>query len=669
MPLLSDFVRRALLAGLTVLAMAAHAAPAASPKPPIEAFFENPVFSGAKISPSGKYLAAIVAVAGRRDALAVVDLTTFNAAEVARIGDTDIGKFQWVSDDRLLFSTVDKSTGVRDIRFGPGLFAVDRDGKRFRQLAKRTNPMIVNGDDTGRKLLPWHTFMLDQEGRQDSEYVYVADANIASPGILLSTDLLRLNTLTGRTETVEHVDNSQSWLLDSKGEPRVATALDKGRLTIHYRDPATQSWRALASFAAYIGDKGSFRPLAFTPDGNLYVVSNARQDKNALYRYDLATNTLADKPLVSLEEFDFHGHLIMNDSKLLGVRMLSDADTTIWFDPAMKRMQEDVDARLPGMVNLISLPVRPETPWVLVVSYSDKQPRTYRVFNTETKRMSIVGSIAPRIRPADMGSTEFVNYAARDGLNIPAWLTLPPGGSGKNLPMVVLVHGGPYVRGATWNWDAEAQFLASRGYAVLRPEFRGSTGFGRAHFRAGLKQWGLKMQDDVADGAKWAIAQGVADPKRICIAGASYGGYATLMGLINDPGLYKCGIDWAGVTDINLMYGGSWFYSSDLPEGWKQYGMPQLIGDQVKDAEQLKATSPLLQAARIKQPLLLAYGGADKRVTLNHGLKFRDAVKAGNPDVEWIEYPEEGHGWHLPANRIDFWTRVEKFLDRNIGKP
>jgi dipeptidyl aminopeptidase/acylaminoacyl peptidase len=241
------------------------------------------------------------------------------------------------------------------------------------------------------------------------------------------------------------------------------------------------------------------------------------------------------------------------------------------------------------------------------------------------------------------------------------------GRGGKNLPLVVLVHGGPYVRGVSWDWNPEVQFLASRGYAVLEPEYRGSTGYGYALFRAGWKQWGLKMQDDIADGARWAIAEGYADAKRICIAGGSYGGYATLMGLINDGDLYKCGIDWAGVTDINLMYDGNWTAASDLSEEWKEYGMPVLVGDQVNDAAQLKATSPLENAARIRQPLLLVYGGSDLRVPLYHGKKFYNAVKQTNPDVEWVVYDEEGHGWGLPKNRMDFWSRVEKFLDKNIG--
>ena len=260
-----------------------------------------------------------------------------------------------------------------------------------------------------------------------------------------------------------------------------------------------------------------------------------------------------------------------------------------------------------------------------------------------------------------------MRYKARDGPEIPALLTLPPGGAKKNLPMVVMVHGGPYVRGNSWGWNAETQFLASRGYAVLEPEFRGSAGFGAKHFKAGFKQWGLAMQDDLADGVHWAVGKGIADGARVCIAGASYGGYATLMGLIKDPDLYKCGINWVGVTDIKLLYDGGWAFSNDTSDEYKAYGMPEKTGDPVKDAAQSKATSPIQQAARITQPLMLAYGGVDRRVPINHGTAFRDAVMRTNKNVEWVEYPEEGHGWSLEKNNIDFWSRVERFLDRHIG--
>ena len=653
---------RQLLAAL-LLAVGAHvhAAP-----PPIAAFFDNSPFNGAMLSPNGRYLAAFIGANDKRDGLAVVDLNDLSAKMVAQFSDTDIGRAQWVNNERLLFSTVDKSAGRRDVRYAPGLFAVDRDGKHFRQLALRRDPFLRSGDDT-RELLPWHTFMLQQAGAQASDFMYVADLSIVGAGIVQSEDLLRLNTRTGVATPVEHPGVSKGWLLDQHGEPRIMKTLDKNIEQVLYLDPATKQWRTLASFDAYTGEGNGFEPLAFGPDGALYVVSNHGRDTRALFRYDLANNQLPAQYLVDLDGFDFHGNLIISQDKLLGVRVHSDAEGTYWFDAGMKALQEKVDAKLPGTVNLITPPTRPETPWVLVESYSDKQPRRYLVYNAENGRMSEVGRSAPQIQAAEMGPRELYYYKARDGLKIPVWLTLPPGGQHKNLPMVVLVHGGPWIRGGSWNWDADAEFLASRGYAVLEPEFRGSTGYGTRHFLAGWKEWGLKMQDDIADGARWAIQQGYADGNRICIAGASYGGYATLMGLAKDPDLYKCGINWVGVTDINLMYDSGWFYSSDLSDGWKQYGMPQLIGDRVKDAEQLKATSPLLQASRIKQPLLLAYGGADVRVPINHGLKFYDAVKRSNPNVEWVEYNEEGHGWALPQNRIDFWNRVERFLDKNIG--
>ena len=255
-------------------------------------------------------------------------------------------------------------------------------------------------------------------------------------------------------------------------------------------------------------------------------------------------------------------------------------------------------------------------------------------------------------------------FAARDKRSIPVLVTQPAVKSLGPKPAVVLVHGGPFLRGTHWEWESQAQFLASRGYVVIEPEFRGSTGYGSAHFRAGWKQWGLKMQDDVADAAQWAVGQGWVDPKRICIAGASFGGYAVLMGLIKTPELYQCGVEWVGVSDIDLMYDIGW---SDSSDEWKQYGMPLLVGDQIKDAQQLKETSPLAQAQRLNRPLLMAHGAADRRVPIKHGMAFRDAVSTTNRNVEWIVYANEGHGWRELENKVDFWSRVEKFLDKNIG--
>ena len=636
---------------------------AAAPAPAIADFFDNPEISGAKLSPSGNYLAVRMGGKGQRDRLAVMTLGSGEFKAISSFTDADIGRFEWVNDERLALTSTDRSVGQGNMHYASGLYAINRDGSHFIQLVSRDGSL---GTRTDRLLLPWNTYLLGQKTKQDSDNIYVVHS-VDSAGTLDYRELQLLNTMTGRMTPFELPGATSGWLLDHNGEPRLTAVTKDDKKTILYRDPAlNQRWRPLVTFNTYTGGKGAFTPLTFGPDGTLYVVANAGKDKRAVYNFDLQNGKMADKPLVQLEGYDFHGELIMGKDKLLGIRHLTDSLGTHWLDQDMQALQDHLDQILPNTVNLLTPPARPGSPWLLVEAYSDIFPLRTMLYNSATKQLTAIGASHPQIEPAQMAHRKLVHYAARDGLDIPAWLTLPQG-TGKNLPLVMLVHGGPYVRGGSWGWDAEAQFLASRGYAVLQPEFRGSTGFGSRHFRAGWKQWGLKMQDDIADGARWAIGQGVADSKRVCIAGASYGGYATLMGLINDAELYRCGVDWIGVTDITLLYQPGWFTLDDLDQEWKQYGMPALVGDQVKDADQLKATSPLLQAARIKQPLLLAYGGADQRVPLQHGTRFYQAVRQTNPGVEWIEYEEEGHGWALPKNRIDFWGRVEKFLDKQIG--
>jgi dipeptidyl aminopeptidase/acylaminoacyl peptidase len=649
--------------------------------PPAASFFENSRFAEPKLSPDGRYLAARVAKPGERDRLSVVNLDDLSVKVVAMFSDADIGYFEWVNNERLAFDGRDTRVTNSDERHPPGLFAVNRDGKGFRQLTK-TSWQSGDAAETGSRftqtMLDWNHYLLRQTGRQDSDDVYITkDQYDPDYKKIVNVVLMRLNTVTGRATALPGPGRASTWVLNQQGEPGLVSNDTDDQHTVYLRegDTAQPQWRKLIATTAY-GNQ-SFIPIGFGADGALYVAARVKNDKTALYRYDTAKQQLAAEPLVEMDDFDFHGDmqkidhdsLIVQKGKLIGVRYTADVQGVAWLDAGGKALQERIDKLLPGLANVIELPRRPETPWVLVSSYSDVQPMVYLVFNSETGKLVKVGSSHDAIRAEQMGRQELVHYKARDGLSIPAWITYPRGAARKNLPLVMLVHGGPFVRGGEWGWNADAQFLASRGYMVMEPEYRGSTGYGWRHFKAGWKQWGLKMQDDIADGARWAAAQGLADGKRVCIAGASYGGYAAMMGLVNDPDLYRCGVNWAGVTDIKLMYTGNWSAESDASEGWKGHGMPWLVGDLQHDAAQLEATSPLVQAARIKQPLLLAYGGDDHRVPIYHGEKFRAAVQAGNSNVEWILYPKEGHGWRLPENRIDFWTKVEKFLDKNIGQP
>ncbi len=594
-----------LSAAIALLSCAvATSARAAEALPPIDSFFASARFSHPQLSPNGKLLAVVTGAPGKRDELTVLDLVDGRVSVAANFRDADIGDFQWVNDKRLVYATRDRQAAQGQMHNGPGLYAANVDGSGALQLADRrdnvgrTPVRVANG----RVMLPWHTYLARQAGAQNSDALYVYSRRMAG-GEFQEVDLLLLDTLTGRAKKVDAPEHVQGWVLDQAGEPRLAITGENDSQSVQYRDPATQAWRALVTFDAFKGGPGAFSPLAFGADGTLYVAASKGKDKIALHTLELASGKLSaklsDKPLVVADDYDFNGRLIMGKSGLLGFRVVTDAENTLWFDPAMKAVQAEVDKSLPGTVNLLSVATRGETPWVLVESYADVRPRTLLLYNSATKAFKRIGSTNPAIKPERMGTQQAISYTARDGLTIPGLLTLPAGGRRAGLPLVVLVHGGPYVRGNSWGWQPESQFLASRGYAVLEPSYRGSTGFGSKHFRAGWKQWGLKMQDDIADGAKWAIAQGLADPKRICIAGASYGGYATLMGLVNDPDLFKCGVDWVGVTDIALLRNGQWYFDSDLTERYLKYGMPVLVGDVDKDAAQLKATSPIEQAARI----------------------------------------------------------------------
>jgi dipeptidyl aminopeptidase/acylaminoacyl peptidase len=652
---------------ITLLTLAA-AVPAWASAPPASVFFENADFTGAVLSPDGKSLAIKIGIKGQRVGLGVVDLSDMSVKPVVQFSDTDIDDVEWVNNERLAFDTHDHQTAYGMREYAPGLYSIKKDGTMLRQLADRTGGGGVHrlGSKLDVPLLPYHTYLTGEQGSQDSEEIYVRNANFNRSDSTYTVNLIRLNTVTGRSRRVIGPNASvRRFLFDHRGEPRLALASDNGVETVHVRDQASGEWRQLSSQHAYKISEGDYDPEGFGPDGTLYVRAYYG-DKLALFKLNLDTGKLADKPVVMLTDFDFRGELVVSNGKLLGIDYLGDAAGTTWMDKRMQEIQAEVDAKLQGTVNQISVGRHHAAPWVLVRAYADTMPDTYLLYHTEAKTFTKIVDSRPLVKSGEMARQAFVKVKARDGLEIPTWVTTPRG-TGKNLPMVVLVHGGPYVRGGEWGWEPQRQFLASRGYLVVEPEFRGSDGYGFKLLTSGFKQWGLKMQDDIADAAKWAIAQGMADPKRICIAGASYGGYATLMGLIRDPDLYKCGINWAGVTDIELMYTGTWLDDSDLSAQWKRHGMPDLVGDPVKDAQQLKDTSPLLNATRITQPLLLAYGSSDRRVPLFHGKKFLSAVKEGNKQVEWIEYPGEGHGWGLAENRIDFWTRVERFLDRHIG--
>ena len=482
---------------------------------------------------------------------------------------------------------------------------------------------------------------------------------------------LRLDVTTGRTRnlTLARPEHVREWLFDPKGEPRVIVTTFEGVTGIHWRAPGQEGWTRIATGSSL---QQRFLPRFADAAGRLFVTANVgRGSMAALKLFDFAAGAPEPQPIVTTPGFDFSGGLVFDavSDTVWGVRVVTDAETTVWFDPRMQELQRIADARFPGRINTLSCSQCKDPQLLLVFSHSDQDPGRFWLYRPATNAWTALGAVRNDIVPARMAPLDFMRAKARDGLDLPIWVTTPrkdaPGLRDGKRAAVVLVHGGPWMRGGHWGWDGDAQFLASRGYVVIEPEFRGSTGYGAVHFRAGWKKWEGAMQDDVADALNAVAAKGLVDPKRVCIAGASYGGYATLMGMIRYPELYRCGVAWVAVTDPRLLFENSW--ENDSSEEARNYSMPAMVGHPQQDAAMLKAAAPVERAAEIRGPLLLAFGRDDRRVPVRHGTRMREALRAQGKDPEWIVYDGEGHGWFKVENRVDFWTRVERFLDAQIG--
>jgi dipeptidyl aminopeptidase/acylaminoacyl peptidase len=327
-------------------------------------------------------------------------------------------------------------------------------------------------------------------------------------------------------------------------------------------------------------------------------------------------------------------------------------------------VQQAVDAALPaGRANRLICGHCVGAQRLVVRSSSERSGDEYFIYNRQAKRLSPLGTQRPWLPEAQLGSRTFHRAAARDGLSMPVVVTHPPGRDrdGK-LPAVLLVHGGPWVRGTMLTWSADAQFLASRGYRVLEVDFRGSTGLGWNHFRSGWKQYGLAMQDDLADTVDWAVREGLVDGSRVCIAGASYGGYAALMGPVRHPGLFRCAISHVGVTDLSLLFDED---HTDIGEEGRRYGLPLMVGDPQQDSGLIRQQSPVHRAAEIKVPVLLVQGKLDQRVTRTHADRFEAAARAAGVEIERVDY-DDGHGWFHEANHADYLRRVEQLLARTL---
>lgn len=630
---------------------------AADEQIPIESFFKLAQYSAMAISPDGVHIAALAPVNGRQN-LVVLDLEHKKGAPLTQLGDRDIVFFAWLNSKRLLVQT--GKLGVRDDDArGGGLYAVDVDGSNDRRIAEGGDELAFTGirttftDTSLVRTLP------------DSDDIIAVETLVeehkVTPGALV-----RINTRSARRTNVSgtkpDAGDNELWVADNKGVARAFVAQSNSKVRIWYRAGENAPWVKLDEFGAL--SEGQWQPLALAEDDKTLLVGSHRgHDKEAIVRYDPEKKTfgevVASHPQVDLST------LVDDPATGAVVGVLYDADRAgvAWFDEKLASVQVALDKALAGAVNGFSW--SNDRQRFVIRSRSDVNPGSFYYFDRANGKLQWLADRMPWIDPKKMSPMTPVRYKARDGLEIPAYLTIPRGSSGKNLPMVAVIHGGPWIPGDEWGFDREVQFLASRGYAVLQPNYRGTTRYGWKHFTASFKQWGLAMQDDITDGVQWAIEQGYADSKRVCIYGGSYGGYATMMGVIKTPDLFKCGINYVGVTDLDLFVTATWSDFAYLPG--LDHEMKDMFGDTVKDAAQLKATSPVLLASRIKVPVMMAYGAADVRVVPEHGTRMKAAMESVGQHPVWMIVEGEGHGYRQMENQVMFYGAMEKFLDKYIG--
>lgn len=660
---------------LTLAAFATQFAAADAPRLPAETFFKPPMFERAVMSPDSSQVAVLVNRPGERTQLALVSLDSNAQTRIAAaVHRLDIVNATWVSPTRLVFQA-GQAHELRDFPIATGLWVLDVPSgdvtalidDRYNEKAgdARLGTLIKTAAD---KLLPW-TWRVLRVLQDGSEDVMVERTEFDATGEFSHVVLGRLNTRTGKVTlaTDGAPANVWRWTVDAHGRPQACVSLNGPDFAVHLYDAENRTWRLWRNGRRNVDAMPT--PLARLPGGDLLNADYEEGAPQGKLRVVQRLGTGAEggaQTLLNIPGYDWRGHAILDPTsgRLLGLTYEADAADTAWFDKDMKALQAQIDQQLPNTVNRIECADCLRERRLLVVAASDRQPQTTYLFDRKDSSLRALFRSRPDIRAADMAAREVTRFKARDGLEVPVQLTRPVGAQGK-LPAVVLVHGGPSVRGNHWYWESQAQFLANRGYLVIEPEFRGSMGYGARHENLGRKQWGQAMQSDLADAAKWAVEKGLADPKRICIAGASYGGYATLMGLIRDPDVFACGFQWAGVTGLQYLYNRS---ATDVGDLFQSYDLPLLVGDPVKDAQMLVDNSPVKQAGKLKRPLLMAYGAEDTRVAIRQGADMKKALEAeGYQGLEWVVYPNEGHGWRALETNKDFWGRVERFLDRHIG--
>lgn len=639
------------------------------PAIPATAFFQQAEFSNVKISPDGQYLAVVGPVKGqeRQSQIDIVQLATSSVyAHYSLKGTFPIGIW-WANNDLLLFTTAYR-LGWFDQPIATGdVWSLDIRNGKAQLVARRSAVYGVIHRDGGRqgyvKMFADGFMEFDEDADNihkaaQGKYTHLGpcDKRIVPP----ESNDDEMHYRAGGYYYSDNAGYARLWL----GYNQLTYAPEMA-----YSIPCASrpEWYDLSSFIVGEPRYRAYGPWMFTADNSKFYYAGATPAGTiGLYLVDPVTwkkTLLYDDPDYDLEESAFGPtNLLVSDDGMSLLAFEYMAEKPVWIlinkTAPETKLLVNLEQAFDGQNVVITSRSFDGSLSVLLVS-SDRNPGQYYLYNAKTNKAELLFSVLPNIDADEMAPMQPIQFKARDGLVIHGYLTLPLAQS-KNLPMIVLPHGGPFGLRDNWGFDPEVQYFAYHGYAVLQIEYRGSGGYGYAFQKAGYQQWGGTMQDDLTDGTRWAIQQGIADPKRICIYGGSYGGYAAIEGAVKQPDLYKCAVGYAGVYDLVS------FRSHFHTLHYQPYA-PAISTELGDNEDYLRAHSPVFHVADIKAALFLAHGGMDKTVPIGQADELRDALDKIHKPYVWVYYPGEVHGFFKLEDRVALYTKMLAFFDKYIG--
>jgi len=676
---------------ITLLAISFSLSSLAVEEFPVEHFFKDPAMLGPQLSPDGQYLAALTPLNINKETLSrckkksrrkqksgVIDICNLSRRNIVvfKLSDPDmncqngiiakcsrirvtqlrgqnVASFFWANNDRIIFTTGgDQLNGITGAIDSIGIYAVNKDGKEPMQLVKPedalTNQKVIRTEVLN--LLPFEPENI-LVARNDRKRYYL--------------DVYKMNVYTGKFRRMLTPPGPvMGWGVDNDGVVRLAAMQDENSLSyetqIMYREDEESEWTEIDRFE---GLQNGWGLMGFTENNEkLYVTSNLGQDTYSVNLFDPQTGEMEDV-------FANEG----TDVNYLGFTPTGEPVTIIYNDIDTKPQRHYINNKWKNLiegfkqafgVDYVGISSMSEYGEKMILSInSDINPGEYYLYDSNKNNIVYLGSTRPWIDPKTMSKMKPITYEARDGETIYAFLTIPIDSDGKDLPLIINPHGGPFGIQDQWRFNPETQFFANQGYAVMQINYRGSGGYGKRFEKIGYKRWGLEMQDDISDGVQWAIDQGIADSEHVCIYGASYGGYATMAGITLTPELYRCAVNYVGVWDLKMLYEQNGRWVERMDRWFKNH-----VIDPKEDIDQLEKTSPKFHIDKIKAPLFIVHGRRDYNVRIEQAETLMDALDKKDIPYEVLIKKEEGHGFVLEENRIELYSRMKTFFNENLAK-